>query len=338
MTKRATLADVAARAGLSKTAVSLILNERPGSRLSADAVERVRTAAAELDYRPNPAAQSLRMGKTRTIGFLSDEVTITRFASAMIRGVLDTAEQQDHTVLIAETGREAARTRPALEAMLDRRADGIIVGLMGAKQIDVPPVSSDVPVVLLNASSSTGESSVLPDENTSGYEIGRVLLDAGHRRIAVLGDWPAAMVDPRVSATVALRFAGIARAFDEFGVQPVIRTPVLPWDPAPAYEAAMRMLDSGVEITAVLCLNDRIAFGLYQALQERGLRIPDDVSVASFDDDEIAAYLRPGLTTARIPYEQMGREAVDILLSGGEPEHRLVPMPVIQRDSVRSLP
>ncbi|NQX27349.1 LacI family DNA-binding transcriptional regulator [Microbacteriaceae bacterium VKM Ac-2854] len=337
MTKRATLADVAAKSGLSKTAVSLILNERPGSRLSADAVERVRAAATELGYRPNPAAQSLRMGKTRTIGFLSDEVTITRFASAMIRGVLDAAEQQEHTVLIAETGREAARTAPALEAMLDRRADGIIVGLMGAKQIDVPPVTADVPVVLVNASSSTGESSVLPDENASGYAIARVLLDAGHRRIAILGDWPEAMVDPRVSATVALRFAGIERAFTEAGCEPVLRASVLPWDPAPAHEAAVRMLDEGTAFTAVLCLNDRIAFGLYQALQERGLRIPADVSVASFDDDEIAAYLRPGLTTARIPYEQMGREAVDILLAGGAPEHRLVPMPVIERESVAQL-
>lgn len=338
MAKRATLADVAALAGLSKTAVSLILNERPGSRLSADAVEKVRAAAAQLDYRPNPAARSLRMGKTRTIGFLSDEVTITRFASAMIRGVLDTADQHEHTVLISETGREEARTASALEAMLDRRADGIIIGLMGAKQIDVPPVSAEVPVVLLNASSATGESSVLPDEDASGYAIGRVLLDAGHRRIVIIGDWPEAMVDPRASATVALRFAGLDRAFREAGVEPVSRVPLLPWEPALAYQAAMRMLDDGIEFTGAICLNDRIAFGLYQALQERGLRIPEDVSVASFDDDEIAAYLRPGLTTARIPYEQMGREAVDILLGGGGVEHRLVTMPVIVRESVRTLP
>ncbi|TDX81679.1 LacI family transcriptional regulator [Rathayibacter sp. PhB151] len=338
MAKRPTLADVAARSGLSKTAVSLILNERPGSRLSAEAVEKVRTAAADLGYRPNPAAQSLRMGKTRTIGFVSDEVTITRFASAMIRGVLDTADQHEHTVLISETGRESKRTASALDAMLDRRADGIIFGLMGAKQIDVPPVSPEVPVVLLNASSDTGESTVLPDEETAGHAIGRVLLDHGHRRVALLGDWPSAMVDPRVSATVALRFAGLDRAFAEFGAAPVYRGTIVPWEPAPAYEAAVALLDSGVEFTAAICLNDRIAFALYQALQERGLRIPDDVSVVSFDDDEIADYLRPGLTTARIPYEQMGRDAVEILLGGGVPQHRLVPMPLIERQSVRAVP
>jgi LacI family transcriptional regulator len=332
--RRATIADVAALAGLSTTAVSLILNDRPGSRLSAEAVKRVRVAATELDYRPNRAAQSLRMGKTRTIGFLSDEVTITRFASAMIRGVLDSAEKHEHTVLIAETGRESSKTAAALEVMLDRRADGVIVGLMGAKEIDVPALSADVPVVLLNASSTTGESTVLPDEDAAGYAIARTLIDAHHRRIAILGDWPEAVANPRVSATVAARFGGIDRALGQAGLTPVVRVAIEPWDPAPGYDGTVRMLESGTDPTAVICLNDRIAFGAYQALQERGLRIPDDISVVSFDDDEIASYLRPGLTTARIPYEQMGREAVDILLSDQGPQHRLVPMPIVTRESV----
>ena len=104
MTKRPTLADVAARAGMSKTAVSLVLNDRPGSRLSADAVARIQAAARELNYRPNAQARSLRLGRTGTVGFISDDVTVTRFASAMIRGLLDVADERDQGVLIAETG------------------------------------------------------------------------------------------------------------------------------------------------------------------------------------------------------------------------------------------
>lgn len=96
--RRPTLADVADRAGLSKTAVSLVLNNRPNSRLSADAEKRVRDAARDLNYRPNPAARSLRLRKTRTVGFISDDVTVTRYASAMIRGLLDVAEDHDHSV------------------------------------------------------------------------------------------------------------------------------------------------------------------------------------------------------------------------------------------------
>ncbi len=125
---RPTLADVARLSGLSKTAVSLILNDRP-SRLSEDAVERVRTAAAQLGYKPNPpAAQSLRSGKTRTIGFISDQVTITRFASAMVRGTLRAAKELDHTVLIAETGDDPTQLAAAFDELIDRRVDGVIVG------------------------------------------------------------------------------------------------------------------------------------------------------------------------------------------------------------------
>ena len=337
---RATLKDVAELAGLSKTAVSLILNDRPGSRLSAEAVEKVRAAAAELDYRPNPAARSLRVGKTRTIGLISDEVTVTRFASAMIRGVLDVAKTREHTVLISETGSDHDQERVAVEARIDRRAVGVIFGLMGAKQIDVPAVPAGVPVVLLNASSRTGESTVLPDEYQAGFDIVTVLLDHGHRDgIALIGDYPLAATDLRVSATVGQRFAGIEAALAGAGVTPGNRVAVNPWEPANGYDATVAVLDGDAgsprRITALICLNDRLALGAYQALQERGIRIPADVSIVSFDDDEIAAYLRPGLTTARIPYEEMGRQAVQILLSGEtEPQHRLVPMPVVARGSV----
>ena len=129
--KRATLADVARLAGLSTTTVSMVLNNRPNTRLSADTAARVRAAAAELNYRPNPAARGLRLGKTRTVGFISDEVTVTRYASAMIRGLLEEAERLDHTVLIAESGSRAEKIANALEVMLDRQTDGIVFGLMG---------------------------------------------------------------------------------------------------------------------------------------------------------------------------------------------------------------
>lgn len=336
--KRATLVEVAARAGLSPTAVSLVLNDVPGTRLSAEAVKRVHEAALELNYRPNPAARSLRVRKTRTIGFISDEVTVTRFASAMIRGVLDTAEQADHTVLIAETGNDLGRERTALRSMLDRRTDGVIFGLMGAKEIDVPETPPDTRVVILNGSSTTGAPSILPDEYTAGRAIARLLIDNGHRKIALIGEYREAIDNPRVSTTVGHRFAGLDASLADAGIELVARVAAELWEPSEGYAATMRVLDGPELPTAIICLNDRLAFGAYQALQERGFRIPDDVSVVSFDDEEIAAYLRPGLTTAKIPYEEMGRQAVDLLLTPSNDElHRLVPMPIIERDSVRKL-
>jgi len=335
MAKRATLADVAQLAGLSITTVSMVLNDRPNSRLSADAAERVRAAAAKLNYRPNPAARGLRLGKTRTVGFISDEVTITRYASAMIRGLLEAAEERDHTVLISESGRRLDRIASSLELMLDRQADGIIFGLMGAKQMEVPPVPADVPVVLVNARSTTGHACVLPDEFRAGYDVARHLLRRGHRRIAFIGR-SEALLDPALSVTIGSRYAGLDAAMAEYGVEFVHQVDGMYWEPDLGYRGAAEILDN-VQVTAIVAANDRVAFGIYQAAQERGVAIPDDLSVVSFDDEYLASYLRPQLTTMQIPYLEMGRTAMELVLDGATPAETLVPMPLMARGSVRDL-
>ena len=314
MTKRVTMADVAERAGVSKTAVSLVLNDRPNTRLSEDVADRVRAAAAALDYRPNPAARTLRKGTSQIVGFISDEVTITRYASAMIRGALDAAQQREHTVLIAETGIDRSRRDRAIQTMLDQRPDGLIFALMGARQIDVPEIPADLPVVILNGISSAGHPGVLPAEFCAGSEIAETLVAAGHRRIGLIGATSLGPVDPRVSATIGDRMAGIGAVLARAGVPVVGVAAGLEWEPQTGHRMTHQLLDDHPDLTALICLNDRLAFGAYQALQERGQRIPDDLSIVSFDDEEIASYLRPQLTTARIPYEQMGREAMAMLL------------------------
>jgi LacI family transcriptional regulator len=334
MAKRATLADVAQLAGLSMTTVSMVLNDRPNSRLSKDAAERVRAAAAKLNYRPNPAARGLRMGKTRTVGFISDEVTITRYASAMIRGLLEEAEARDHTVLISESGRRADRISGALDLMLDRQADGIVFGLMGAKVIDVPPVI-EVPVVLVNARSTGGHPCVLPGEFGAGYEAASHLIERGHRRIAFIGR-SEALLDPFLSVTIGSRYAGLDAAMAGAGLEFQHQVDGRYWEPDFGYRGAQEIFDT-VDVTAIVAANDRVAFGVYQAAQERGVRIPDDLSVVSFDDEYLASYLRPALTTLQIPYLEMGRTAMQLVLGGEAPAETLVPMPLQERGSVRDL-
>jgi LacI family transcriptional regulator len=336
MKKHVTMADVAHRAGVSKTAVSLVLNERPGSRLSDDLAVRVRAAAAELNYRPNPAARSLRIGKTQIVGFISDDVTITRYASAMIRGALDVADQLGHTVLIAETGSNPDRRQAAVQAILDRRPDGLVFGLMGAKEIDIPEVAKSVPLVVLNGLGSGGEPHVAPAEFDAGTAIAGLLVAAGHRRIGIVGYPPAVLLDPRLSSTIRYRIDGVESVLEREGVVVAARSVSQHWEPQVGHDATADIIGADLGITALICMNDRLAFGAYQAIQERGLAIPDDISVASFDDDEIATYLRPQLTTARLPYEQMGRDAMTMLLKGdaNEAQTHLVPMPVQLRDSV----
>jgi LacI family transcriptional regulator len=335
MAKRATLADVAKLAGLSNTTVSMVLNNRPNTRLSQDAADRVRAAAEKLNYRPNPAARGLRMGKTRTVGFISDEVTITRYASAMIRGLLEEAEERDHTVLISESGRHADRIARAMDLMLDRQADGIVLGLMGAKQIEVPATSIEVPVVVINGTSASGLPCVLPAEFQAGYDAARYLLDRGHRRIGFIGR-SEALLDPLISVTIGERYAGLDAAMSEAGLGFAHQVDGRYWEPDFGYRGAQEILDE-TPVTAMVAANDRVAFGVYQAAQERGLRIPQDISVVSFDDEYLASYLHPALTTMQIPYLEMGRTAMQLVLDGDPPPATLVPMPLQARGSVQSL-
>lgn len=320
---------------MSKSAVSMILNDKPGTRLSEIAAQRVRAAAAELGYRPNPAAQSLRLGQTKSLGLISDLVTVTRFASPMISGVLAEAKAHDRTVLIAETeGHEEDLTR-AVRAMLDRRVDGLLIGLMAARMIEMPPVLRGVPVVIVNGLTSRDHPSVLPQERIAGQAVAQHLIDAGHRRIGTIIDIPG-IEEPTRSVTIADRVAGIDSAFAEAGVIPE-RAYVEDWKPQIGYRSTHELLDAHPDLTAILAGNDNVAFGVYQALAERGIRIPEDISVISFDDEELAAYQRPGLTTARLPYEEMGRRGVQMLMGESEPSHERIPMPLIVRDSVRVL-
>ncbi|MEW1822998.1 LacI family DNA-binding transcriptional regulator [Arthrobacter sp. NPDC080031] len=334
--KRVTLADVAKLAGLSTTAASMILNGRPDTRLSKEAHERVLAAAAELNYRPNVAARGLRTQKTRTIGFISDRVATTRFASGLIEGALAAARAADHVMLVLETGGEAKLEASALEAVLDRQVDGIIFASMRARELHIPELPAGTRSVLLNATSQRHAVSVLSDEYTGGRTAVEVL--ARHKiadGVAVLGYSEEAERGLFRSVAVNRRVAGIKDAVAEHGIDVTAWESVWLWEADTGYVAAKKILRRHPDIRALLCMNDRLAFGAYQALQEKGLRIPDDVSLVSFDNDELASYLRPGLTTVALPHEQMGRDAVSLLLSDDAASgERLVPMPLIERSSV----
>ena len=182
MTRHTTLLDVAQLAGVSRTAASVALNAPPGGRLSAETVERVREAAHQLGYRPNPSARNLRLGTTRTVGVISDEVIITRYASAMITGLLDVADATDHKLLVSEANGDPERMAKAIEAALDRRVDGVIFAVTAAKLVELPPLPERMGVVLVNGTGTKGEPAVLPAEYEAGFGIAAELLQVGHRR------------------------------------------------------------------------------------------------------------------------------------------------------------
>lgn len=336
-TKRATLADVAGLAGLSRTAASMILTGRPDTRLSAEAHARVMAAAEELGYRPNVAARSLRTDRTQSIAFISDVVATTRYAMGLIRGALEAAEKAGHVMLVLETAGEPARESEAIKAALDRRVDGIIFAAMRAREVFVPDARLTAPVVMLNATSPRFPVSVLPDEVKGGRHAVQLLAEAGLRTgIALLGQSDAAESGLFRSETVARRVQGIRAEMKRRHLAFVTEESCWNWEPDEGYRLTRRMLRRFPDIRALLCMNDRLAFGAYQALAELGRRVPEDVALVSFDNDELAAYLRPGLTTIALPHEEMGSLAVNLLLGGDGAAEHLVPMPVIRRGSLPS--
>ncbi|MHC9043208.1 LacI family DNA-binding transcriptional regulator [Microbacterium saperdae] len=333
--KRVTLADVAERAGLSSAAASMILNGRPDTRLSQAAHDRVIAAAQELGYRPNVAARGLRTDKTRTIGFISDVVATTRFASGLIKGALEAAESAGHVVLVLETGGEPKRETEAIAAVLDRQVDGIVFATMRARELYLPAVPAGTPVVMLNATNAHHGVSVLPDEENGGRAAVRLLAENGHGSgIALIGQNDEVERDAFRSATVARRIAGIRAEMAERSLEFVAEESIWLWEPEHGYSATRALLVRRRDVKALLCLNDRLAFGAYQAITELGLSVPMDISVVSFDNDEVAAYLRPGLTTVALPHEAMGRAAVELLLGGEHAGEMLIPMPTVERASI----
>lgn len=344
--RRVTMSDVAEHAGVSRTTASLVLAGRGRElRISQNVEQRVLGAAAELGYRPNIVSVGLRTGTTRTIGFVSDTVATSRLAGDMIKGALAAARERGMMLFIGETEGEAELESGLLQAMHDRQVDGVVFASMFTRTVEVPAALMAGPAVLLNAVPNRPSSlpSVVPDEVGAGRAAARVLLDAGHRDgIHLIGAGPGAGDVPEGTLAGVERLDGIRAVLAEAGVELAGGRVCVDWQPEHGYEATRELLER-VRPRALICLNDRLAVGAYQALDDFGLKVPSDVSVVSFDDHPVATWIRPRLTTVALPHHELGRKAVEVLfteIDRDRPDdapkgvvHRLA-MPVRLRESV----
>ncbi|MBP2326926.1 LacI family transcriptional regulator [Kibdelosporangium banguiense] len=344
--RRVTLSDVARHAGVSRTTVSLVLAGRGRELRISQAVEQqVLDAANELGYRPNIVSIGLRTGTTRTIGFVSDTVATTRLAGDMIKGALEAAREQDMMLFIGESEGEADLESGLLQAMHDRQVDGIIYASMFTRSLKVPAALTSGPAVLLNAISEQpcALPAIVPDEVEAGRAAARILLDAGHRNdIHLIGAGPGIHDVPPGALAGVERVTGIREVLGKAKVKIASGRVCPDWQPEYGYQATRELLEH-TRPSALICLNDRIAVGAYQALDDFRLKVPAEVSVVSFDDHPVATWIRPQLTTIALPHYELGRKAVDVLFTEIErhrqattPESRIyrVPMPVRTRDSV----
>lgn len=347
--KRITMADVAAAAGVSPTTASLVLSGRgPELRISDAVQQRVHAVSDEMGYRPNILSIGLSKGTTRTLGFVSDTVATSQLAGDMIKGALEEARHHGYMLFIGETEGDAATEQQLLHAMLDRRVDGIILASMFTRVRSIPKSLDDVPSVLLNALSreATAVPAVIPDEYSAGRAAARLLIDAGHREIHLIGAGPDEHAVPPATVAGRERLSGILDALAESGIAPASGRLFDTWLPEDGRRATVELLQRGHSIGAMICFNDRLAFGAYQTLQAAGLDVPGDVSVVAFDNAPLAEWLQPGLSTFAVPHYELGQRSVQLLLESIEsgrtdgapvaattPIHRL-DMPLHSRGSV----
>ncbi len=317
-TKRVTLAEVARRAGVSKTAASFVLTgRREEMRISTEVETRVLRVAQETGYRPNIVSRSLRTGRTHTIGFISDTVATTPFAGDFIKGALEAARDHGHLLLIAETEGDDKLQQELLETMIDRDVDGIVLASMYTRKLAVPKALDGRRAVLLNAVPLRPAAlvSVIPDELHAGRTVAQTLLDAGHRDgICLIGVGSRRGQTPTGSLAAIERLQGIKDVLGAAGVRLGGAILCEDWQPEHGYAAARELLATPRMPRAFVCLNDRLALGAFNALADAGLAVPADVSVISFDDDPLSSWTRPQLTTVAIPHYDLGRRSIELLL------------------------
>jgi LacI family transcriptional regulator len=327
---RVRLRDVARRAGVAPSTASAVLNGRAAeARIASETQERVRAAAAELGYRPNLAARNLRSHTSRIVGLVSDAIAAEPYAGEMVRGAYASALTHGRLLVIAETDGSRSVEDDLVRGMLDRQIDGLLYGCLATRRVHLSPAVTELPVVLLNCLADPPRGpAVIPDEVGGGREAARGLLAAGHRDgIHVIGR------RPRDVLAAGRRLRGIRAELDAAGGGPLGLVDC-EWTPAGG-RAAVGELLARTRPAALICLNDRIALGAYQAIQQAGLRIPQDVSVVAFDDSVMAGWLQPGLSSVALPHYEMGRLATDLLIK--EERHRsvhLVDMLLRHRESI----
>ena len=319
------------------TTVSHILNNVESARASDETRERVRATAARLGYGPNRLARSLRMQRSEMIGLLSEDIATTPHAGRIILGAQDAAREAGLTIVLINTTQSAADTARDIDALRRQQVDGILYATMYHRELELPQQLSGLPTVLIDAEDRASRvPGVVPDEIGGARQAVQELVDHGHRRIGFVTN-----VDD-VPATRG-RLAGYRETLETAGIEFDESLVVARASETPGgYEAALEVLRATPRPTALFCYNDRMAMGVYRAAAELGLRIPDDLSVVGFDNQEIVADgLFPSLTTVALPHYEMGQWAMQRLITILNKDERdelaepaVLPCPLVRRESV----
>lgn len=310
------MTDVAKAAGVSQSTVSMVLNNVEGARLAATTKARVLSVAMELGYRLTrrdpvlPAAQASGFGGRKLVAYLIDELSTSVHPVQSVDGARDAAWQHDCVLSVAVTRGNPAQEAAAIEAFKNHpQLLGFVYSTIFTREVQLPASLAGVPTVLLNCHSAGFSGPVVvPSEVAGGHGATEYLLGKGHTRIAYINGepWMEAAKDRLKGYRRALATHDIA--FDPSLVRDG------DWNMSSGYAAARELMRSERPPTAIFCANDLMAMGALDALHEQGIKVPEQVAVMGYDDQEMAQHTRPALSTALLPNYEMGRTALEALL------------------------
>jgi len=307
------LKELADKAGLAKSTVSNILNNESTCFASEETKKRVFELARKYGYRPNPLAASLTTKKTNTIGLAMQTLTY-EVAVDLVVAIEAQLWEQGYDVYIAHGHRTLETNMQLIENFLSRRVDGIISNLSTSENEFREKLEkltgSGIPVITISPTAKTSCSVVDVDRTKGAYELVKHLISLGHKRIAFF-------VNDLNGAHNVTRFIGYKRAMEEAGLE--VDDQLIFEDSGPGsfqwgVRKAQRFIESGLGATAVFCYNDLVAIGAMQTLRKNGLKVPQQISVAGFNNIKMCDMLDVPLTTVDIEMDKIGKIAAQLVM------------------------
>jgi LacI family transcriptional regulator len=331
-----TISEIAKLANVSKSSVSLVINNKPG--VSDDTRAKVRRIIEKYHYNPSQIAQSLAGGETKSIGLIIKEIDNPYFARLM-RGVYDACSRLGYSVLLGSSEHLPAKETEIIRTMVSKRVDGLIISPLQGDGFDYSYLADLVkdryPLVILGTVPNYPISSVDIDNRRAAYDAVSFLIRKGHKRIAHFAG-------PVHTGHGQRRLEGYQQALADQNIL-IENNLIIPVEPyvQNGYAAGKELFSAGaLPATAVFCYNDLVATGLMKALKELGVSVPGSVSVMGFDNIEMDDYLSIPLTTVQMPAYEIGQSAAKLLVTqlGQDPaplvERVILEHKIIERASV----
>lgn len=313
----ATIKELAKCCGVSVATVSNILNKKPGA--SEKTRKLVLEMAEKLNYTPNIVAKNLKMQKTRSIGVIAEDMTIFSIPD-IIDGITDYCQEQDYQILLTNLrlfkkyndtyyNREHYYDLVGVEIkkLMEKQVEGIIYVAAHERIIRCIPDTLPVPAIMAYGySKSERIPSIVVDDVHGAASVLDYMVDHGHKKIGVITGKPD-------SLHAQARLVGYQQVLFKNGI---LYDPGLvmegDWTRLSGYRSTSQLLEKGV--TAIFCMNDLMAGGVYDRLDELGLKAGIDISIAGFDDRELSGYYRPSLTTVSLPLHDIGHKASELII------------------------